>query len=156
MSGRTTKSFTSSSRSFQSATSARLSPRAASPAAISSSPPSCGPRSTAAARPPTDMSPEITSIDPIPAIKTGAISPIAAAMPWVKLIVTVSHPLRRLLRHYQTAKKHGLRLSLEDWIAKDLERMQEAGIIQDNTAASSTGSSSSNKSILMWCKPMGY
>jgi len=51
-------------------------------------------------------------------------------MPWVKLVVSVSHPIQRLLRHYQAAQKHGLRLSLEDWVARDLERMQDAGVLQ--------------------------
>ena len=60
---------------------------------------------------------------------------VLCVMPWVKLVVTVSHPIRRLLRHYQAAKKRGLRLSLEDWIARDLERMQQAGVLQDSSAA---------------------
>ena len=60
---------------------------------------------------------------------------VLCVMPWVKLVVTVSHPIRRLLRHYQAAKKRGLKLSLEDWIARDLERMQQAGVLQDSSAS---------------------
>jgi len=54
-------------------------------------------------------------------------------MPWVKLVIVVNHPIRRLLRHYHVAQGYGLTLGMDDWIARDLERLQQAGILQPPT-----------------------
>ncbi|CAB9511128.1 expressed unknown protein [Seminavis robusta] len=54
---------------------------------------------------------------------------ILCSMPWVKLVMTVRHPLVRLLQQYRAAQQRGLTLSLENWISRDLERMQQAGLL---------------------------
>ena len=52
--------------------------------------------------------------------------------PWIKLIVILRNPVDRLWEHYQEFRKnHNLRVSLEDWIAADLQILQKVGLIQD-------------------------
>jgi hypothetical protein len=68
---------------------------------------------------------------------------ILCVLPWIKLVVIVRDPVERVLAHYQSAIKMGLRIPLDDWIAKDFRLMDKVGLLNTTTSTATTVSSAS-------------
>lgn len=73
--------------------------------------------------------------------------PILCACPWVKLIVILRDPVDRLWSHFNfikglqlkynkgtNAKQPMMKMSFEDWVLKDLRRMEMQGLLAGSTA----------------------
>ena len=55
---------------------------------------------------------------------------ILCTCPWSHLVAVLEDPITRLIRHYTKAQtSFGLTLSIEDWIEKDLELLDQAGVL---------------------------
>jgi Sulfotransferase family len=72
-----------------------------------------------------------------------AVRPILCTCPWVKLIVIIRNPVDRLWSHYNFLKglqmknnggnSPSMKMSFEDWVVKDLERMEKHGLLSKNS-----------------------
>ncbi|KAG7352900.1 sulfotransferase [Nitzschia inconspicua] len=68
-----------------------------------------------------------------------AARPILCTCPWVKLVVILRNPVDRLWSHFNFLKRlqmksnfgssPTMKLSFEDWVIKDLERMEKRGLL---------------------------
>ena len=55
---------------------------------------------------------------------------IQCVCPWAKTVVLLRHPVDRVYYQWVYAQRHfGLRLSLEDWMARELDAMESSGLI---------------------------
>lgn len=59
---------------------------------------------------------------------------LLCTLPWVKMVVILRDPVKRLYQHYIASKrdKH-LTLTLEEWIEKDFDLMRKSGLITNAT-----------------------
>lgn len=61
---------------------------------------------------------------------------LLCVIPWVKLVIILRNPVDRVLEHYAAECERGLKLSLEDWINKDMALMKEVNLISSNSTIS--------------------
>lgn len=65
---------------------------------------------------------------------------ILCVLPWVRLVVVLRQPVDRVVAQYQHARRYqNLRLSLDDWLDRDLKLLQKVGLVGDNATAASGG-----------------
>ena len=71
---------------------------------------------------------------------------LLCVLPWIKIVILLRDPIDRLYDHYLAVKhNHNLPHDLEDWIQKDMDLMQESGLISN-----STGKTSNKKEDEKW------
>lgn len=58
---------------------------------------------------------------------------ILCVLPWVRLIVVLRNPVDRVIAQYQHARqRQNLRLSIENWLERDLQLLRKAGFLDPN------------------------